>query len=190
VLYKRLPLGKPSADNCICRFRLWQLHEEAACYRSDWFRISWSWQSVMRGNLCSCVLVASALLGSVAALGAEQFATADDARAMLDRAIAALKANKVAALAAFNDEKNKDFHDRDLYIFCFSLPDGNFTAYQSPLMLGTNVRELKLDKDAIGQRQQRKATSSRWTSISRSRDQNCPPPSNLWKHVSAIRPAA
>jgi hypothetical protein len=148
-----LPLGKPSADNCICRFRWWQLHEEApACYRSCWFGISWSWQNVMRGNLSTCVLVASALLGNVAALGAEQFATADDARAMLDRAIAALKANKVAALAAFNDEKNKDFHDRDLYIFCFSLPDGNFTAYQSPLMLGTNVRELKLDKDAIGQR--------------------------------------
>src|SRR5580658_5034755 len=123
MLYKGLLLGKPSADNCICRFRWWQLHEEApACYRSCWFGISWSWQNVMRGNLSTCVLVASALLG------------------------------KVAALAAFNDEKNKDFHDRGLYIFCFSLPDGNFTAYQSPLMLGTNVRELKLDKDAIGQR--------------------------------------
>jgi hypothetical protein len=103
-------------------------------------------------NLCTCVLVLWALLGSVAALAAEQFAMADDARAMLDRAIAALKANEVAALKAFNDEKDKNFRDRDLYIFCFSLPDGNFTAYQSPMMLGTNVRELKLDKDAIGQR--------------------------------------
>ena len=98
------------------------------------------------------VLAASALLGSVAAIGAEQFAKADDARAMLGRAIAALKANEDAALKAFNDEKNKDFHDRDLYVFCFSLLDGNFTAYQSPLMLGTNVEELKLDKGAIGQR--------------------------------------
>jgi hypothetical protein len=42
--------------------------------------------------------------------------------------------------------------DRDLYVFCFSLPDGNFTAYQTPLMLGTDVREVKLEKDSIGQR--------------------------------------
>jgi hypothetical protein len=32
------------------------------------------------------------------------------------------------------------------------LPDGKFTAYQSELMLGTDVRELMLDKDPIGQR--------------------------------------
>jgi len=52
---------------------------------------------------------------------------------MLERAIAALKANEAAALKAFNDEKNKDFRDRDLYVYCFSLPDGNITAYQSPV---------------------------------------------------------
>jgi hypothetical protein len=68
------------------------------------------------------------------------------------RSVAALKANEDAALKAFNDEKNKDFRDRDLFVFCFSLPDGNFTAYQSPLMVGTDVRELKLQKDPIGQR--------------------------------------
>ena len=106
----------------------------------------------MTGNRCACVLMASALLGTSAVLGAEQFATGDEARALLDRAIAALKANKSAALKAFNDEKNKDFRDRDLYVFCFSLPDGKFTAYQSDLMLGTDVRELMLDKDAIGRR--------------------------------------
>jgi hypothetical protein len=107
---------------------------------------------VMTRNPCACVLVASALLTSGATLGAEQFGTAVEARAMLDRAVVALKANEAAALKAFNDEKNKDFRDRDLYIFCFSLPDGIFTAYQTPLMLGTGIRELKLDKDPVGQR--------------------------------------
>jgi hypothetical protein len=63
---------------------------------------------------------------------------------MLERAITALKADEAAALKAFNDEKNKNFRDRDLYVFCFSLPDGNITAYQSPVMIGTNVNELKL----------------------------------------------
>jgi len=106
----------------------------------------------MTRNLCAFALVASALLRSSAALGAEQFATAEEARAMLDRAVTALKANEPAALKAFNDEKNKNFRDRDLYVFCFSLPDGNFTAYESPLLLGTDVRELKLEKDPIGQR--------------------------------------
>ena len=106
---------------------------------------------MIRG-LCASALLASALLTSVAVLGAEQFATAEEARAMLDRAVAALKANEDAALKAFNDEKNKNFRDRDLFVFCFSLPDGNFTAYQSPLMVGSDVRELKLEKDPIGQR--------------------------------------
>jgi hypothetical protein len=109
-------------------------------------------QNEMIKTLCGCALAASTLLIDGAALGAEQFASAEEARAMLDRAVTALKANEVAALKAFNDEKNKNFRDRDLYIFCFSLPDGKFTAYQSPLMLGTDVRELMLDKDPIGQR--------------------------------------
>ena len=67
-------------------------------------------------------------------------------KAMLERAMAALKANEAAALKAFNDEKNKDFRDRDLYVYCFSLPDGNITAYQSPVMIGTNVKELKVPR--------------------------------------------
>jgi hypothetical protein len=103
-------------------------------------------------SLCACLLVAWALLIDGAALGAEQFASAEEARAMLDRAVIALKANEAAALKAFNDEKNKSFRDRDLYIFCFSLADGKFIAYQNPLMLGIDVRELMLDKDPIGQR--------------------------------------
>ena len=65
---------------------------------------------------------------------------------MLERAIAALKANEAAALKAFNDEKNND-------LYCFSLPDGNFTAYQSPVMIGTNVKDLKVPpNNPVGQR--------------------------------------
>ena len=71
---------------------------------------------------------------------------------MLERAIAALKADEAAALKAFNDEKNKDFRDRDLYVYCFNFPDGNITEYQSPVMIGTNVKELKLPpNNPVGQ---------------------------------------
>jgi hypothetical protein len=59
----------------------------------------------MTRSLCASASLASALLTIGAALGAEQFATAQEARAMLDRAVAALKATEVAALKAFNNEK-------------------------------------------------------------------------------------
>jgi cytochrome c len=82
-----------------------------------------------------------------------QIASPADGKAMIERAISALKTNEAAALSAFNDEKNKEFRDRDLYVYCFSLPDGNITAYQSPVMIGTNVKELKMPpNNPVGQR--------------------------------------
>jgi len=88
-----------------------------------------------------------------AAPAAPQFGTADEARAMLERAVVALKDNRATALKAFNDEKNKQFRDRDLYVYCFNVGDGKFTAYQSAMLLGVNVREFKLPpNDPVGQR--------------------------------------
>jgi hypothetical protein len=96
---------------------------------------------------------ALALLWSGASFGAEPFATAGDAKAMLDRAMAALKANEAAALKQFNDEKNKQFRDRDLYVYCFNIADGKFTAFQNDMMIGVDIRELKLPPDdPIGKR--------------------------------------
>src|SRR6516165_2415104 len=93
------------------------------------------------------------LAWSAACFAEPRLASPADGKAMLERAIAALKANEAAALKAFNDEKNKEFRDRDLYVYCFSLPDGNFTAYQSPVMIGTNVKELKIPPNIpVGQR--------------------------------------
>ena len=105
----------------------------------------------MSRNLFAVAFAALALLWS-AGLASAQNGTAAEAKAMLDGAVVALKANEATALSAFNDKSNKQFHDRDLYVFCFSLTDGNFTAYQSPFLLGTDIRELKLENDPIGQR--------------------------------------
>src|SRR5215475_2415094 len=89
---------------------------------------------------------------TMASYAEPQLASPADGKAMIERAIAALKANESAALKAFNDEKNKEFRDRDLYVFCFSFPDGNITAYQSPVMIGTNVKELKIPpNNPVGQ---------------------------------------
>jgi hypothetical protein len=104
----------------------------------------------MTRTLCASLCMLVALTGG-AAMGADRFASADDGKAMLERAVTALKADPVAALKQFNDEKNKQFRDRDLFVFCFGIPDGNFTAFQSPVMLGTDVRELKYQDKPVGQ---------------------------------------
>ena len=70
---------------------------------------------------------------------------------MLDRAVAALKSDEAKALREFNDADNNEFHDRDLYVSCFNIADGNFTAAPSA-MLGTDIRTFKAGDDPIGQR--------------------------------------
>ncbi len=92
------------------------------------------------------------MLLSNAAFAAQQFGTAEEAKAMLDRAIVALKSNEAKALGEFNNPKNKRFHDRDLYVFCYTISDGNITAYSSSALLNTDVRTLAFNDDAIGQR--------------------------------------
>jgi hypothetical protein len=102
------------------------------------------------------MIVASAfaiwLTFSVALAITQQFGTAEEARAMLDRAIAALRSDEAKALRDFNDGNNKLFHDRDLYISCFNTSDGKFTAFPGPGMVGIDVRTFKLGDDPIGQR--------------------------------------
>lgn len=106
----------------------------------------------MKKRAYAFALMASVLLWNGVGLAAEKFGSAEDAKAMLDRAIAALKDDKTAALKAFNDEKNKQFRDRDLYVYCFGLTDGKFTAYEAPFLLGANIREMKLYNEPMGQR--------------------------------------
>jgi cytochrome c len=109
-------------------------------------------ENAMSGSLFAAGITALVLLWSAASVSAQQFGTVEEARAMLDRAIAALKSNKATALSDFNDPSNKQFHDRDLYVFCYNLSDGKITAYESPALLNIDVRTLALKDDPIGQR--------------------------------------
>jgi len=78
-------------------------------------------------------------------LSAQQYGTAQQARATLERAIVAVKADQSSALATFN--KGADgFREGDLYVFCTSL-DGTTLAHANPAMLGQNLNDLK---DAAG----------------------------------------
>jgi hypothetical protein len=48
--------------------------------------------------------------------------TVAEAKAMLEKAIAAVNADKAKAIASFNN--GTDFKDRDLYPCCFNISDG------------------------------------------------------------------
>jgi hypothetical protein len=61
------------------------------------------------------------------AVAAGEYGTPAEAKAMLEKAVAAVKADKAKALAEFTAGTG-GFKDRDLYPFCGG-PDGNFTAH-------------------------------------------------------------
>ena len=70
---------------------------------------------------------------------AADFGTAAEAKAMLEKAVAALKANQASALSMFTKGEG-GFKDRDLYPFCGG-PDGMFTAH--PSLVGKSLKDLK-----------------------------------------------
>jgi signal transduction histidine kinase len=76
---------------------------------------------------------------SAAAFG-QEYGTAEEARAMLERAVAAVKQDKAKALETFN-EANGPFRDRDLYVFCANASDGIETAH--PTHKGFKLSEMK-----------------------------------------------
>ena len=98
-------------------------------------------------------MIAAALTLSTAAFAA-QGGTAEEAKAMLDKAVAAVKADKAKALDTFN-RANGGFLDRDLYVFCAETTDGKIVANGNPnakKLLGTDLRKLKDSKGkAYGQ---------------------------------------
>jgi len=84
--------------------------------------------------------VLSVMVMAVAATAfAAEFGTAAEAKGMLEKAVAAIKADKAGSLAKFTKGEG-GFKDRDLYPFCGG-PDGNFTAH--PTLAGKSLKGLK-----------------------------------------------
>ena len=77
---------------------------------------------------------------------AQQGGTPQEAQAMLNKAVAALKADQAVALAMFIKGEN-GFLDRDLYPFCFRMADGKLLVSPKAVPAGTDIRSLK---DASG----------------------------------------
>ena len=71
---------------------------------------------------------------------AQQCGTAAEAKAMLEKVVAAVKADKAKALAAFTAGSD-GFKDRDLYPFCASASDGLFSAH--PTLTGKSPNDVR-----------------------------------------------
>ena len=87
------------------------------------------------------VATTAALALATSVNGQAAFGTEAEARAMLDKAVAAVKADKAKALAMFNAGEG-GFKDRDLYPFCFNAADGTINAGPESVR-GKKVAELK-----------------------------------------------
>ncbi len=109
------------------------------------------------------VSLAVMLLMSVSTGVAAEFGTAAEAKAMLEKAVAAVQADKADALAKFA-KGDAGFKDRDLYPFCGG-PDGNFTAH--PSLTGKSLKGL-MDKagKSLGEEIYAKATEGTISEVS------------------------
>lgn len=98
----------------------------------------------MRKHILALTMLTLALCGGAAAQQGPR-GTAVEAKAMLERAVVALKTDQAAALEKFR-KRADGFGDRDLYVFCNG-PDGAAIAHPDPAQAGTNLNTLK---DASG----------------------------------------
>jgi hypothetical protein len=112
------------------------------------------------------VLASLGVTLSLASAQQSKYGAAGEAKAMLEKAVAALKADKAKALAMFNKGEG-GFRDRDLQPFCFNSSDGKIVASNFPNLLGVDQRTLK-DKTgkAFGEELYKAAVEGKITEVS------------------------
>ena len=99
------------------------------------------------------------VLSITASVWAADFGTAEEAKAMLERAVAAVKEDKAKALDMFNKAEG-GFTDRDLYVFCANASDGTLTAH--PSLRGEPLQDIKGKKGfPLGQEIMKTATEGK-----------------------------
>ena len=96
---------------------------------------------MMRHLSIAIGLAATLVLSSSSSFAAEEakFGSEQEAKAMLEKAVAALKDDKAKALAMFNKGEG-GFKDRDLYVFCANASDGVLTAH--PYLKGELLQDI------------------------------------------------
>ena len=77
---------------------------------------------------------------TITSVPAAQFGTPEEAKAMLERAVAAVKDDKAKAIDMFNNGEG-GFKDRDLYVWCANASDGIVTTH--PTLKCKDLSEIK-----------------------------------------------
>ena len=101
---------------------------------------------MIRNIALGIVMLAGAALFATAALA---LGTAADAKAMLDKTVAAIKSDKAKTLEEINAGTN-GFLAGDIYPFCFNLSDGLLVANPNPNAKANLGKDIRLNKDATG----------------------------------------
>ena len=83
------------------------------------------------------------LFAAVGTSWAAQYGTSEEAKALLEKAVAAVKQDKSKALDMFNKGEG-GFKDRDLYVSCANASDGVVTAH--PYLRVNSYRTSKARK--------------------------------------------
>jgi signal transduction histidine kinase len=115
--------------------------------------------------LRKAIVTAAALAALIpAALAQAQFGTDKEAKAMLDKAVSAVKADKAKALDQFQ-KGEAGYKDRDLYVFCAAAADGTVTAH--PTLKGKKLQEV-VDKTGkkLGEEMMKTAAEGKVTEVS------------------------
>ena len=105
----------------------------------------------------------AAASAAVLALSATAFAadhgTADEAKAMLKKTVAAIKADKAKTLDLINKGEG-GFLDRDLYVFCANISDGKTVAIGNPNARAQTMGvDTRTPKDSTARRLARNSTT-------------------------------
>src|SRR6266404_3912765 len=96
---------------------------------------------MMRHLSIAIGLSATLVISSSSSFAAEEakFGSEQEAKAMLEKAVGALKDDKAKALGMFNKGEG-GFKDRDLYVFCANASDGILTAH--PALKGELLTDI------------------------------------------------
>lgn len=106
----------------------------------------------MRRLFAGLAIFACIATGFAAAQAAPARGTAAEAKALLEKAAAAYKADPKAAIAKFN-QADGGFRDRDLYVACFDARTGIVQSHVDPKQIGVDIRTVKQpDGTAFGQK--------------------------------------
>jgi hypothetical protein len=105
-------------------------------------------KSMVRTFMIAAASVAVLML-SPAVFAQQSGGNAEEARAMLVKAVAAVKADKTKALDMFNKGEG-GFLDRDLYPFCFNASDGKTVALANPNAKQLLGQDVRTNKDTTG----------------------------------------